>query len=124
MPTRSIMSLVLGANIICPPCRLHKQHHVTVSRGNILKPRLPLVGILGMFFQCGDYLLDGRRVILPENLVSDDPREHMAGDVPSRSGEGQYGKREKYQGCDYDTVTSYAIFDEQRARKNALDNGQ
>ena len=26
--------------------------------------------------------------------------EHMAGDVPGRSGKGQYGKREKYEGCD------------------------
>jgi hypothetical protein len=25
--------------------------------------------------------------------------EHMAGDVPGRSGKGQDGKREKYQGC-------------------------
>jgi hypothetical protein len=25
--------------------------------------------------------------------------EHMAGDVPGRSRKGQYGKREKYKGC-------------------------
>ena len=46
------------------------------------------------------YLLDGGRILLPENLKSDGSREHMAGDVPSQSGKGQYGKREKYKGCD------------------------
>jgi hypothetical protein len=46
------------------------------------------------------YLVDGLGVLLPENLVSNDPGEHMAGYVPSRSRKGQYGKREKYQGCD------------------------
>jgi len=28
-------------------------------------------------------------------------RERMAGDVPGRSGKGQYGKREKDNGCDW-----------------------
>jgi hypothetical protein len=37
---------------------------------------------------------------LLEDLISDGGGEHMAGDVPSQSGKGEYGKREKYQGCD------------------------
>ena len=32
-----------------------------------------------------------------KHLVSDDPREHVAGDAPSRNGNGQYDKREKYR---------------------------
>ena len=32
--------------------------------------------------------------------ASNGSREHMAGDVPGRSGKGQYGKRQKYEGCD------------------------
>ncbi len=39
-------------------------------------------------------------VLLVQHLVSDGSREHMAGDVPSRNWKGQYGKREKYKGCD------------------------
>ena len=70
-----------------------------VSDGNILKPRLPLVRIPGVFLQHRFYLLDCRRVFLSKDLVSDDPREHMAGDVPGPSGKG-CGKREKYKGCD------------------------
>ncbi len=50
MPTRSILQSVLHANIVSPPCRLHKQHKVMISDGNILKPRLPLVRVPGMFF--------------------------------------------------------------------------
>jgi hypothetical protein len=53
-----------------------------------------------MFLQHGSYLLDDLRVLLLKDLVSDDPREHVAGDVPSQSGKGQYGKGEEYEGCD------------------------
>ena len=42
---------VPDANIIRPSCRLHKQHHVVVSDGNVLEPRLPLVRVPGMFLQ-------------------------------------------------------------------------
>jgi hypothetical protein len=37
---------------------------------------------------------------LLKDSVGDDPRQHVAGDVPGRSGKRQYGKREKYKGCD------------------------
>jgi hypothetical protein len=53
-----------------------------------------------MFLKQCFYLVDGRRVLLLKDLVSDDSREHMAGDVPSLRGKGQYGKRDKYKGCD------------------------
>jgi hypothetical protein len=36
---------------------------------------------------------------LLEDLVSDDPGEHVDGDAPSRSEKGQCHKREKYEGC-------------------------
>jgi len=68
--------------------------------GNVLKPRLPLASVPGMFLQHCSYLLDGRLVLLLEDLVSDGSREHMAGNVPGQSGKGQYSKREKYKGCD------------------------
>ena len=51
MPWPPMVNLVLGANFIGPPCRLHEQHAVMVSGGNVLKPRLPLVRVPGMFFQ-------------------------------------------------------------------------
>ena len=66
-----------------------------IGDGNVLKPRLPLVGVPGMFFQhCFDPV-DSLRVLLLEDLKGNDPREHMAGDVPGRSGKGQYRKRKK-----------------------------
>ena len=43
----------LMRNIIRPPCRLHEQHKGMIGNRNILKPRLPLVGVPGMFFQHG-----------------------------------------------------------------------
>jgi hypothetical protein len=43
MPTRSILSFVLNANVVGPLGGLHKQHLVTLGNGNVLKPRLPLV---------------------------------------------------------------------------------
>jgi hypothetical protein len=46
------------------------------------------------------YLLDGLRVLLPKDLVSDGSRKHVAGYVPSRSGKRQYGKDDKYEECD------------------------
>ena len=76
-----------------------------------------------MFLQHRFYLVDGRGFLL-EDLVSDNPREHMAGDVPSGSGKRQYGKGEKYKNAISDTVASYAISDEQGARKKVLDNRQ
>jgi len=53
-----------------------------------------------MFFKYCFYLLGALGALLAKNLVSNGGREHMAGDVPSRSGKGQYGKREKYKECD------------------------
>jgi hypothetical protein len=53
-----------------------------------------------MLFQHSVDLLDSLRVLLLENLISEGSREHVAGDVPSESGKGQHGKREKYKGCD------------------------
>ena len=82
-----------------PLCRLHKQHKAMISNGNILKLRLPLVRVPGMFLQDGFYLLDSRRVLLMKDLVSDSSREHMAGMFQAEAG-GQHGKREKYEGGD------------------------
>ena len=53
-----------------------------------------------MFLQHRFYLVDGRWALLPEDLVSDGGREHVAGYVPPEGGKAQYGKREKYEGCD------------------------
>ncbi len=47
MPTRSILSLVPDANIVGPPCRLHKQHEAVIDNRNVLKPRLPFPNIRG-----------------------------------------------------------------------------
>jgi hypothetical protein len=96
MPWSPVVLPVFDPNIIGPPCDLHKQNHVPVSSGNILKPRLPLVGVPGMFLQHCVYLVDSLEILLLKDLVGDDPREHMAGDVPGQSWKGQYGKREKY----------------------------
>ena len=82
MPTWSILSFVLDANIVGPPRSLHEQHKAMIGDGNVLQPRLPLVGVPGMFLQHRFDLLDGRRILLLEDLVSDDPGKHMAGDVP------------------------------------------
>ena len=84
------------ANIVGPSGRLHKQHCVTFSHGNILKPRLALIRVPGMFLQHCFYLFDSLGTLLPKDLVSDGGGRHVAGDVPSRNGKQQYGKREKY----------------------------
>jgi len=89
MPGRSILRLVPGTNIVSPPGRLHKQHKAMISNGNVLKSRLPLVGIPRMFLQRRFYLLDSWRVLLLEDLVSDDSREQVAGDVPRNGGAGK-----------------------------------
>src|SRR4029450_9728375 len=99
MPGRSILNLVPGANIVGPPRRLHKQDEVTFSNGNILKPRLPLVGVPGMFLKHCFNLLDTLGTLPLKDLIGDGRRQHMAGDVPGWSG-GEYGKREKYKRCD------------------------
>jgi hypothetical protein len=79
-----------------------------------------------VFLQDGFYFVDGLRVLLLEDLVSDCSREHMAGDVPSRS--RWYGKAERYEACEQSDlrhgITVYAISDEQGARKKVLDNRQ
>jgi hypothetical protein len=98
VPLSPVVLFVL-ANIVSSPRRLHKQYEALIGNGNVLKPRLPLVRVPWMFLQRCVYLVYGLRLLLLEDLIGDDPREHMAGDVPSRSGKG-YGKREKYKGCD------------------------
>jgi hypothetical protein len=96
MPGRSILSLVPQSNIVRPPGRLHEQHHVVVSGGNVLKPRLPLVCIPGMFLQHGFHLLNRLRALLLKDLVGNGRREHVAGDVPGRGGRGN-GKGDKHE---------------------------
>src|SRR5215813_1086590 len=44
------------------------------------------------------YLVDCLRALLLKHLVGDGTRQHVTGDVPCRSGKGQYGKRDKYEG--------------------------
>ena len=46
-PERSILSLVLGANIVSRPCRLHEQYEAMIANRNILQSRLPLARIPG-----------------------------------------------------------------------------
>ena len=61
MPRRSVLSLVLGANIIGPPCGLHEEHEALVGDGNVLQSCLPLVGVPRMFLHYRYYFFDGRR---------------------------------------------------------------
>jgi hypothetical protein len=88
VPQRTVLLLVVIANIIRPPCRLHEQHHVAVSNGNVLNPRLPLVGVPGMFLQDRCYLVDSLGTLFLESLISDDPGEHMAGMFQADAGRG------------------------------------
>jgi hypothetical protein len=37
---------------------------------------------------------------LAQNLVGDDPTEHVVRDIPGIRRKGQYGKRQEYEGCD------------------------
>jgi hypothetical protein len=91
-----------------------------IGNGNVLKPRLPLVGVPGMFLQDCYHLVDGRRVLLLKDLVSDDSREYVAGDVPCPSGKRRQGQRQSAREAMSATVASYVISDEQGA--GALQN--
>jgi hypothetical protein len=68
------MLLISHANIVSPPGRLHKQHEGAISNGTVFKPRLPLVGVPGMF---------SLAPLLLKDLISNRRREHVAGAVPS-----------------------------------------
>ena len=108
------------ANIVRPPCRLHKQHLVTLGNGNVLHPCLPLVRIPGMFLQNCFYLLDSLRVLLLKDLISDGSREHMAGYVPGRSGRRDKGESNEKRIVDLRIgITVYAISDARGARKSS-----
>jgi hypothetical protein len=50
------------------------------------------------FCQVYDVGVRTLRILLSEDLIGDDPRQHMAGDVPRRSGKGQCSQCEKYEG--------------------------
>jgi len=64
------------------------------------------------------------RTLLPKDLVSDGGGQHVAGYVPGQSGSGSTASVRSIRDATSDTVASYAISDEQGARKNALDNRQ
>src|SRR5262245_53174172 len=49
MPGRSILRLIVAANIIGPSGRLHEEDEAMISDGDILHPCLPLVRIPRMF---------------------------------------------------------------------------
>ena len=91
---------------------------------HILKPRLPLVRVPGMFLQDGSYLLDCLRILLLKNFVGDDPREHVSRDVPGRGGKGQYSKREKYKGYDQCHGSPAMPYPRNKGEQKTLDNGQ
>ena len=69
-----------------------------IDSRNIFQPRLPLVCIPRMFLKHCFHLLDGLRVLLQKDFVSDGIREHMAGEVPGRC--GCYGKCQKQEKCE------------------------
>jgi hypothetical protein len=95
VPERTVLLLVVGANIVSPPCRLHK-HHSNQWQAQLRDvPGADDDIVPRMFLQHRCYLVDGWRVLLPQDLISDDPMEHVAENVPGRSGKRQYGKREK-----------------------------
>jgi hypothetical protein len=48
VPQRTVLLLVVIANIISPPCRLHKQDEAMIGDRNISQSHLPLVRIPGM----------------------------------------------------------------------------
>ena len=83
-----MLLFVITEDIVSPSSSLHKQHHVAVGR-NILESPLPLVGVPVMLSRHYFYFLDGLRVLLLKELVSNDSRKHMARDVPGRSGKGR-----------------------------------
>jgi len=96
VPERTVLLLVVAADIVSPPCGLHKQHGAMIGNRNILQLRPPLVGVRGMLLQDCFYLVDSLGALLLKYLVSDRTREYMTGNVPSRSGEGSYRKRQNY----------------------------
>ena len=49
VPGRSVLSLVPGANIVGPSCRLHKDNEAVIGGRNILKSPLPLVRVPRVF---------------------------------------------------------------------------
>jgi len=59
VPERTVLLLVVGANIISPPCRLHEQHEVVIGTGNILQPCLSLVRVPEMLLHHCLHLVDG-----------------------------------------------------------------
>jgi len=89
-----VRAALMRISSFCPPGRLHKQHQLSRSAiGTSLKPRLPLVSraTRDVFSKhCLDLIHHVR--VSAGALVGDDPREHMAGDIPGRNGKGQYGK--------------------------------
>jgi hypothetical protein len=104
--------------------RKGKRLSLFLARQVSTKPRLPLVCVPGMFLQHCFYLVDGLGVFLVQYLVSNSSREHMGGNIPGRSGKGNTASVRSTRDATSDTVASYAISDEQGARKNALDNRQ
>ena len=60
---------------------------------------------------------------LLKDLISDDPRQHMAGMFQAEAGRGIASVRSTRDAI-RDTVASYAISDERPARKKVLDNWQ
>jgi hypothetical protein len=96
-----------------------------IGDGIVLKPRLPLVRVPGMFLQHGFSFLDTLGVILPKDVVSDDPGEYVAGHVPSPKRESAIRQARKSTRDEInDTGASYAISDERGAMKKVLDNRQ
>ena len=64
---------------------------------------------------------------MTEHFVSDGGREHVAGNVPGIRRKGHRGNTasaRRTRDATSDTVASYAISGEQRARKKVLDNRQ
>jgi hypothetical protein len=62
-----------------------------------------------VFLQQCFYLVDGLRVLLPEDLVGDDPGEHMGGEFQAEAGRGKTASVRRTMDAISDTVASYAI---------------
>jgi hypothetical protein len=98
VPWQTAFGFVPRTNVICPTCREHEEHFVTVGCRLFVQLCFPAGFIPRILLQNRAHSWNCGRIFSLQDLIGDSAAQHVAGDVPSQAVEGEQNQTGDDQG--------------------------